>query len=81
MSGTNYRNIRLSEEAYQRLKRRKQPGESFSDTVNRIAGEQSLLELAGILSDAEAEDMREAIRDQEDRSRERLDRLTDQLDS
>lgn len=81
MGGTNYRNIRLSEEAYQRLKRRKQPGESFSDTVNRIAGEQSLLELAGILSDAEAEDMREAIRDQEDRSRERLDRLTDQLDS
>lgn len=81
MSGTNYRNIRLSEEAYQRLKRRKQPGESFSDTVNRIAGERSLLELAGILSDAEAEDMREAIRDQEERSRERLDRLTDQLDS
>lgn len=81
MSGTNYRNIRLSEEAYQRLKRRKQPGESFSDTVNRIAGERSLLELAGILSDAEAEDMREAIQDQEDRSRERLDRLTDQLDS
>lgn len=81
MGGTNYRNIRLSEEAYQRLKRRKQPGESFSDTVNRIAGERSLLELAGILSDAEAEDMREAIRDQEDRSRERLDRLTDQLDS
>lgn len=81
MSGTNYRNIRLSEEAYQRLKRRKQPGESFSDTVNRIAGERSLLDLAGILSDAEAEDMREAIQDQEDRSRERLDRLTDQLDS
>lgn len=81
MGGTNYRNIRLSEEAYQRLKRRKQPGESFSDTVNRIAGERSLLELAGILSDAEAEDMREAIQDQEDRSRKRLDRLTDQLDS
>lgn len=81
MSGTNYRNIRLSEEAYQRLKRRKQPGESFSDTVNRIAGERSLLDLAGILSDAEAKDMREAIQDQEDRSRERLDRLTDQLDS
>lgn len=81
MSGTNYRNIRLSEEAYQRLKRRKQPGESFSDTVNRIAGERSLVELAGMLSDAEAEDMREAIRDQEDRSRERLDQLTDQLDS
>ena len=81
MSGTNYRNIRLSEEAYQRLKRRKQPGESFSDTVNRIAGERSLLELTGILSDAEAEDMREAIRDQEEWSRERLDRLTDQLDS
>lgn len=81
MSDTEYRNIRLTEDAYQRLKTRKQAGESFSDTVERIAGERSLLDLAGILSDEEAEEMREAIRDQEGRSRERLDRLTDQMNS
>lgn len=81
MGETEYRNVRLTEDAYQRLKSRKQGGESFSDTVERIAAERSLLDLAGVLSDAEAEEMREAIRDQEDRSRDELDRLTDRMDS
>lgn len=80
MGETEYRNVRLTEEAYRRLKSRKQPGESFSDTVERIAGERSLLDLAGILSEEEAEEMHEAIREDEDRSRERLDRLVDRLD-
>ncbi|MFU8869963.1 antitoxin VapB family protein [Natronococcus sp.] len=81
MGETEYRNVRLTEEAYQRLKSRKQEGESFSDTVERIAGERSLLDLAGILSDEEAEEMREAIDERETQSRERLDRFTEQLDS
>jgi len=80
MGSTEYRNVRLTEEAYQHLKRRKQPGESFSDTVERIAGERSLLELAGILSNEEAAAMREAIEDQENRTRDRLDQLTEQFD-
>lgn len=53
MGDTEYRNIRLTEDAYQRLKSRKQEGESFSDTVERIAGERSLLDLAGVLSEEE----------------------------
>ncbi|SDK20864.1 antitoxin VapB family protein [Natronorubrum texcoconense] len=81
MGDTEYRNVRLTEDAYQRLKSRKQAGESFSDTVERIAGERSLLDLAGIISDDEAEEMREAIREQEDRSRDELDRLADRMDS
>lgn len=81
MGDTEYRNVRLTEDAYQRLKSRKQEGESFSDTVQRIAGERSLLDLAGILSDEEAEEIREAIREQDDRSRDELDRLTDRMDS
>lgn len=81
MSDTEYRNIRLTEEAYLRLERRKRAGESFSDTVKRIAGERSLLDLAGILSEEEADEMREAIRERDDRARERLDRFTDQMDS
>jgi len=81
MSETSYRNVRLTEEAYQHLQRRKQPGESFSDTVERIAGDRSLLELAGILSDEEAETMREAIEERDEQSRDRLDRLTDELNS
>jgi len=80
MGSSEYRNIRLTEEAYQHLKRRKQPGESFSDTVERIAGERSLLELAGILSDEEADKMREAIDERQISSRERLDEITEQLE-
>lgn len=80
MGETGYRNVRLTEDAYERLKSRKQEGESFSDTVERLAGERSLLELVGVLSDEEAAEMREAIREQEERSRERLDRLAERMD-
>lgn len=80
MADTEYRNVRLTEEAYRQLERRKRPGESFSDTVERIAGERSLLELSGLLTDEDAESMREAIGEQDRRSRERLDELTEKLD-
>lgn len=81
MGETEYRNVRLTEDAYRRLKSRKREGESFSDTVERIAGERSLLDLAGLLSAEDAEELREAIRERDERSRERLDRLADRLDS
>jgi len=81
MSDTEYRNVRLTEEAYRRLKRRKRPGESFSDTVERIAGERSLLELAGLLTDEEADAMRDAIGERDRQSRERLDELAEKMDS
>lgn len=80
MEGTEYRNVRLTEEAYERLKSRKRPEESFSDVVERIAGERSLLDLAGVLIEEEAEEMREAIGETDDRSRERLDRLAERLE-
>mgnify|MGYP006278535489 FL=1 len=80
MVETEYRNVRLTEDAYQRLKMRKREGESFSDTVARIAGERSLLDLVGVLSDEEADAMRDAIREREEDSRARLDRLVDEMD-
>ena len=81
MAETEYRNVRLTEDAYRQLQSREQAGESFSDTIERLADERSLLDLAGILSDEEAEEMREAIREGDERSRERLDRLTEQMGS
>ncbi|PSQ26252.1 hypothetical protein BRD01_01210 [Halobacteriales archaeon QS_8_65_32] len=73
--------IRLDDEAYERLANRKREGESFSDAVKRIAGERSLLELAGILSDEEAETMRETITARRDRSRDRSDEIATRLDA
>lgn len=71
--------IRLDDEAYERLASRKREGESFSDVVKRIAGERSLLELAGVLSDDDAEVMRETIEARRKRSRERSDEIATRL--
>lgn len=45
--GANTKTVALSETAYERLAARKREGESFSDVVERLAGERSLLEIAG----------------------------------
>ncbi|SFS07179.1 Predicted antitoxin, CopG family [Halomicrobium zhouii] len=72
--------ISLDEEAYERLRARKKEGESFSETVKRLAGERSWNEVAGILSEEEASDLESAIGEGRDRSGERSDRLTAELD-
>lgn len=69
------RTISLDEEAYERLKAHKRGDESFSDVVKRLAGERSWKEVAGILTDEEADDLENAIDEGRARSRERSDRL------
>ena len=71
--------IRLDEEAYTRLARRKREGESFSDVVKRLAGERSFLEVAGVWAD-DTDDVREAIRDRRARREEELDAVADRLE-
>ena len=71
--------IRLDEEAYTRLSRRKREGESFSDVVKRLAGERSFLEVAGVWADDTA-DVREAIRDRRARREAELDAVADRLE-
>lgn len=68
--------ISLDEEAYERLKARKKEGESFSETVKRLAGERSWNEVTGMLSEDEAADLEAAIEDGRTKSREQSDRLT-----
>ena len=74
------KSIRLSEEAYEHLEARKHEDETFSDVVLRLAGERSLLELAGILTDEEAEAISEAIADRRDRRRHSLEEITDRME-
>lgn len=73
--------ISLDEEAYERLKAHKREGESFSEVVKRIAGERSWKEVAGILSDEEAEELEEAIEGGRERPRDRRERLSSDLRS
>lgn len=73
------KSIRLSEEAYERLDAHKADDETFSDVVLRLAGERSLLDLAGILSDEEADALRDAITERRERRTAELESTADKL--
>ena len=73
------KSIRLSEEAYEQLEARKRDDETFSDVVLRLAGERSLLDLAGILTDEQADALEAAIDERRSRRREGLEAVADEL--
>jgi len=57
---TEYKNVRLTEDAYETLERRKREGESFSDVVERLVEERPISDLAGAFSAADVASLREA---------------------
>lgn len=63
--------IRLDDEIYERIRAEKREDETFSEAIERLIGDVSLLELAGGLSEEAAAEAKAAIR----RSRE-VDRRT-----
>jgi predicted CopG family antitoxin len=73
------KSIRLSEEAYEHLDAHKREDETFSDVVLRLAGERSLLDLAGILSDEEADALRDAVDERRERRDEELEEVADRM--
>jgi len=73
------KSIRLSEDAYERLAAHKREEETFSDVVLRLAGERSLLELAGILDDENADAMRAAVEERRERRSGELEEIADEM--
>ncbi|WP_144903962.1 antitoxin VapB family protein [Halobellus captivus] len=73
------KSIRLSEEAYDRLAAHKREDETFSEVVLRLAGERSLLDLAGILSDEETDALREAVSERRGRRGEELEAIAERM--
>ncbi|WP_049971254.1 antitoxin VapB family protein [Haladaptatus cibarius] len=58
------KNITLKEEAYESLKSHKRDDESFSDVVLRLSGaNKDVMKGFGMLSDEEADDLREHVED------------------
>jgi len=55
------KNISISEEAYERLAALKRPNESFTEVVNRLTKKRSILELAGVITEKEGDDIRGEI--------------------
>lgn len=56
--GANYKSVRLTEDAYEKLARRKNEDETFSEVVDRLAAERSISELAGLFTEEDVERIR-----------------------
>ena len=73
------RTISITEEAYERLKAKKEKNESFTDVINRVTGRRSIMELAGILSKEEGEKLEKYIKERRKASREHSNRIRESL--
>lgn len=73
--------ISLSEPAYALLKSYKQEGMSFSDVVCQLAAKPKtrLSELAGILTEKEADELEKEVKDLRKRARKRMKNLEEEL--
>ncbi len=57
---TDYKNVRLTKDAYHALERRKREGETVSEAVARLARDRPISDLAGLFTDEEVEEIRTA---------------------
>lgn len=73
------KSVRLSEEAYERLKSLRRADETFSEVVLRLGDKRSLLELAGILSDEQADELEKAVEKRKNRRRDELESIAEEL--
>ncbi len=71
--------ITITEQAYELLSVNKSPDESFSQVIQKHFRKESLLSLAGILTHAEAEQMRKHIAERRKASRKRIERIAKRL--
>jgi predicted CopG family antitoxin len=71
--------IRLDEDVYEKLRARKRDDETFSEAVDRLIGGPSLLEIAGILSEEEADDLDDAVEEFRSSLDDDLDRSAEEM--
>lgn len=71
--------IRLEEDVYEKIRARKREDETFSEAVDRLVGGASLLELAGLLSEEDAEDVSDAVEEFRSTLDEDVDRSAEEL--
>lgn len=73
--------VRLDEDVYELVKSKKREDETFSEAIDRLVDDWSLLDIAGTMTDEEAERHRELLeRSEETARRDRRD-LVDRLSS
>ena len=69
------KNISISNEAYNKLKKFKGKNESFTDVINRLFSTITLLELRGTISNEVANDMRNSIVEPRKARKEKIEKL------
>jgi len=73
------KSVRLDEDVYERIKSEKRSDETFSEAIGRLIGGSSLLDLAGILSDEEADEFRRAIDESDAAGKREINELVDRF--
>jgi predicted CopG family antitoxin len=73
------KNISISDEAYLRLSELKSKNESFTDVIYRLTNRTNLLDLKGILKEEEGRILEENIKKSRTLSKERIDKITKEL--
>ncbi len=73
------KNISISDDAYQRLKAMRKPGESFTDVIERMTRSAGVLELVGVLSKSEGVELKRRIAELRKRSSERMSQTVERL--
>jgi predicted CopG family antitoxin len=73
------KNIPISDDAYQRLKALKKPGESFTDVIERMTRSKGILEIAGMLAKEQGRELRMRVEKIREESSHRITRTTERL--
>ena len=71
--------ISITEDAYERLRTNKMENESFTDVINRITNKRSIMELAGILTNKEADELKKNISEIRAASKARMEKIIEKL--
>jgi len=71
--------ISITQEAYDRLKMRKENNESFSEVVMRLTKRSSLRDLIGLFTKKEAYELRESVKSLRERMRKEIDETARRL--
>ena len=74
------KNIAISDEAYQRLRSLKKPGESFTELIERMTRQKGILDLAGVLTPREGRSMKEIIGRMREQSSDRILRVAKRIE-
>jgi predicted CopG family antitoxin len=73
------KNISISDEAYLRLSELKLKNESFTELIYRLTNKTNVLDLKGIIKEDEGKSLEKNIRDSRKLTRERINKITSEL--